>query len=36
MTNTLGLIRNVLQFYYALRLVLKVVCRNISISLLTT
>ncbi|EHI5139696.1 TPA: DUF3265 domain-containing protein [Vibrio alginolyticus] len=36
LTNALRRIRNAWHFYYALILVIKVVCRNIGIALLTT
>ncbi|TXY09169.1 DUF3265 domain-containing protein [Vibrio mimicus] len=35
MTNCLRVIRNAWHFYYALRLVFKVVCRSVGIALLT-
>ncbi|EHD7155004.1 DUF3265 domain-containing protein [Vibrio parahaemolyticus] len=35
MTNCLRVIRNAWHFYYALNLVIKVVCGNIVIALLT-
>ncbi|ELA9595966.1 DUF3265 domain-containing protein [Vibrio cholerae] len=36
LTNALRRIRNAWHFHYALRSVFQVICRNISITLLTT